>query len=151
EQNDDLEAVLRGDDATAMTFLQLLPHPADIVESLRVVEVKEWPRLLRLVAHERNRAGAVALLEESERAALLALLEPSEIGKLVQNLETDDAADVIEELDPQEQRQALQSLKPEDRAQVEELLQFAPDTAGGLMQLERAQVKRNDSVDDAIA
>src|SRR5262249_30268060 len=89
--------------------------------------------------------------EESERAALLALLEPSEIGKLVQNLETDDAADVIEELDPQEQRQALQSLKPEDRAQVEELLQFAPDTAGGLMQLERAQVKRNDSVDDAIA
>ncbi len=151
EHNDDLEAVLRGDDATASTFLRLLPHPADIVESLRVVEVKEWPRLLRLVPDDANRAEAVALFEESERAALLGLLDKSEIAKLVQNLETDDAADVIEELEPQEQREALQSLQPEERAQVEELLQFAPDTAGGLMQVERAQVKKSATIDDAIA
>lgn len=149
--NEDLEAVLRGDDATAATFLRLLPHPADVVESLRVVEVKEWPRLLRLVSDESERAEAVALLEESERGALLELLEPEEIGRLVRNLETDDAADVIEELEPQEQREALQGLEPEERAQVEELLQFAPDTAGGLMQMERAQVQRGATVQDAIA
>src|SRR5215213_3596396 len=104
--SDDLQAVLRGDDATASTFLRLLPHPADVVESLRVIEVKEWPRLLRLVPDEAERAEAIALLEESERAALLGLLEPEEIGRLVRNLETDDAADVIEELPPQEQREA---------------------------------------------
>jgi magnesium transporter len=149
--NDDLEAVLRGDDATAATFLRLLPHPADVVESLRVVEVKEWPRLLRLVPDESERAEAISLLEESERGALLELLEPDEIGRLVRNLETDDAADVIEELEPQEQREALQSLQPEERAQVEELLQFAPDTAGGLMQVERAQVQKGATVADAIA
>ena len=151
DHNDDLEAVLRGDDATAATFLRLLPHPADVVESLRVVEVKEWPRLLRLVSDEAERAEAVALLEESERAALLELLAPDEIGRLVRNLETDDAADVIEELEPQEQREALQSLQPEERAQVEELLQFAPDTAGGLMQVERAQVHKDATVETAIA
>jgi magnesium transporter len=149
--NDDLEAVLRADDATAGSFLRLLPHPADVVESLRVVEVKEWPRLLRLVADEAERAEAVALLEESERSALLDLLQPDEIGRLVRNLETDDAADVIEDLTPSEQRQALQSLQPEERAQVEELLQFAPDTAGGLMQIERAQVQKGATVEDAIA
>lgn len=149
--NEDLEAVLRGDDATAATFLRLLPHPADVVESLRVVEVKEWPRLLRLVPDESERAEAVALLEESERGALLELLEPEEIGRLVRNLETDDAADVIEELEPREQREALQGLEPEERAQVEELLQFAPDTAGGLMQMERAQVQKDAAIQDAIA
>jgi magnesium transporter len=149
--NDDLEAVLRSDDGTAQAFLRLLPHPADVVESLRVVEVSEWPRLLRLVADDAERAEAVALLEESERAALLELLQPEEIGLLVRNLETDDAADVIEDLAPSEQREALQSLQPEERAQVEELLQFAPDTAGGLMQVERAQVQRNATVEDAIA
>ncbi len=148
--SDDLQAVLRGDDATASTFLRLLPHPADVVESLRVVEVKEWPRLLRLVPDEVERAEAISLLEESERAALLGLLDPEEIGRLVRNLETDDAADVIEELPPQEQREALQSLQPEERAQVEELLQFAPDTAGGLMQMERAQVQRGASINEAI-
>jgi magnesium transporter len=149
--NDDLEAVLCGDDATAANFLRLLPHPADVVESLRVVDIKEWPRLLRLVLDEGERAEAVALLEESERGALLELLEPEDIGRLVRNLETDDAADVIEELEPQEQREALQSLQPEERAQVEELLQFAPDTAGGLMQVERAQVSEDQNIEDAIA
>lgn len=149
--NDDLEAVLRADDATASSFLRLLPHPADVVESLRVVEVAEWPRLLRLVADESERAETVALLEEPERQALLILLDPGEIGQLVKNLETDDATDVIEDLDPQEQREALQSLAPEERAQVEELLQFAPDTAGGIMQTELASVKRAASVQDAIA
>ena len=149
--NDDLEAVLRADDATAASFLRLLPHPADVVESLRVVEVSEWPRLLRLVTDDAERAEAVSLLEEPERQALLILLDPGEIGQLVKNLETDDATDVIEDLDPQEQREALQSLTPEGRAQVEELLQFAPDSAGGLMQTELASVKKTQTVQDAIA
>ncbi len=149
--NDDLEAVLRADDATATSFLRLLPHPADVVESLRAVEIAQWPRLLRLVADEAERAEAVALLEEPERQALLILLDPGEIGELVKNLETDDATDVIEDLDPQEQREALQSLAPAERAQVEELLQFAPDTAGGLMQTELASVRKAQTVQDAIA
>ncbi|MCC7071694.1 MAG: magnesium transporter [Deltaproteobacteria bacterium] len=149
--NDDLEAVLRADDATATSFLRLLPHPADVVESLRAVEIAQWPRLLRLVADEAERAEAVALLEEPERQALLILLDPGEIGELVKNLETDDATDVIEDLDPQEQREALQSLAPAERAQVEELLQFAPDTAGGLMQTELAGVRKAQTVQDAIA
>src|SRR3990167_9102350 len=105
--NDDLEAVLRGDDATAASFLRLLPHPAEVVESLRVLEVSEWPRLLRLVSDDAERAEAVALLEEPERQALLILLDPGEIGQLVKNLETDDATDVIEDLEPQERREAL--------------------------------------------
>jgi magnesium transporter len=149
--NDDLEAVLRADDVTASSFLRLLPHPADVVESLRVVEVKEWPRLLRLVLDEGERAEAVALLEEGERAALLEMLEPDEIGRLVKNLETDDAVDLVEELDPPERREALQSLQPEERKTVEELLQYAPDTAGGLMQTERAQVHQTATVETAIA
>lgn len=149
--NDDLEAVLRADDATAGSFLRLLPHPADVVEALRVLEVSEWPRLLRLVADEAERAEAVALLEEPERQALLILLDPGEIGRLVKNLETDDATDVIEDLEPHEQRQALQSLEPAERAQVEELLQFAPDSAGGLMQTELASVNKTQTVQDAIA
>jgi magnesium transporter len=148
--NDDLEAVLRADDVTAGAFLRLLPHPADVVESLRVVPIIEWPRLLRLVADESERAEALSLLEESERQALLVLLEPDEIGRMLKNLETDDAADVIEDLEPQDQREALQSLKPEERAQVEELLQFAPDTAGGLMQVEMAVVEKTATVDDAV-
>jgi magnesium transporter len=106
---------------------------------------------LQLVPDEAERADVVALLEEGERAAFLVLLEPSEIGRLVRNLVTDDAADVIEDLAPSEQKEALQGLEPTERQQVESLLQYAPDSAGGLMQVERAQVHASDTVDTAIA
>jgi magnesium transporter len=150
-QNDDLEAVLLADDGTAGAFLRLLPHPADVVEALRAVAIKEWPRLLRLVLDDAERAETVALLEEDERSRLLDLLDADEIGRLIKNLDSDDATDVIEDLGPAEQKEALASLHPEERAQVEELLQYAPDSAGGIMQVERAQVSQGGSVDDAIA
>lgn len=149
--NDDLEAVLLADDGTTQAFLRLLPHPADVVEALRAVDVKHWPRLLRLVSDESERGETVALLEEDERGRLLDLLEPEEIGQLIKNLDSDDATDVLEDLTPSDQQEALQSLLPADRAQVEELLRYEPDTAGGIMQVERAQVKVSETVTDAIA
>ncbi len=149
--SDDLEAVLLADDATAQAFLRLLPHPADVVEALRAVEVKQWPRLLRLVGDDTERAETVALLEEDERGRLLELLEPEEIGQLIRNLDSDDATDVLEDLTPSDQKEALLSLLPAERAQVEELLRYEPDTAGGIMQVERAQVRQAETVDDAVA
>jgi magnesium transporter len=148
--NDDLDAILLGDDDNAAAFLRLLPHPADIVEILRAVDLRHWPRLLRLVFDEGERAETVTLLDEGERQALLSLLSSEEIGQLVKNLETDDATDVLEDLSPRDQAEALQSLLPADRERVEELLRFDPDTAGGLMQIERAQVKITATVQDAI-
>lgn len=149
--NDDLAAVLLADDGTAQAFLRLLPHPADVVEALRAVDVRHWPRLLRLVSDETERGETVALLEEDERDRLLDLLNPAEIGQLIKNLDSDDATDVLEDLTPSDQKEALLSLLPADRAQVEELLRYEPDTAGGIMQVERAQVKVSETVTDAIA
>ncbi|MDP2339388.1 MAG: magnesium transporter [Deltaproteobacteria bacterium] len=148
--NDDLEAVLLADDGTAAAFLRLLPHPADVVEALRAVDVKQWPRLLRLVSDDSERAETVALLEEDERGRLLEMLGPEEIGQLIKNLDSDDATDVLEDLEPSEQKEALLSLLPHERAQVEDLLRYEPDTAGGIMQVERAQVKQTETVDDAV-
>ncbi len=148
--NDDLAAVLLADDVTAGAFLRLLPHPADVVEALRAVDLDHWPRLLRLVVDDVERAETVAILEEDERSRLLDLLPADEIGVLIRNLDSDDATDVLEELEPSEQKEALQALSADDRARVEELLRYPPDTAGGIMQVERAQVLRTQTVDDAV-
>ncbi len=147
----DIAAVLVGDDSVAATYLALLPHPADVLESLRTVDVERWPRLLRLVRDDAERADVVALLDDAERAALLPLLAPGEIATLLRNLESDDAADVIEDLPTAAQEQTLAGLPADERAGIERLLRFAPDTAGGLMQVERAQVRVGDDVAAAIA
>ena len=148
--NDDLAAVLLADDVTAGAFLRLLPHPADVVEALRSVDLDHWPRLLRLVSDDSERAETVALLEEDERSQLLDMLPAEEIGVLIKNLDSDDATDVLEDLEPADQKEALQALSADERALVEELLRYDPDTAGGIMQVERAQVRRSQTVDDAV-
>ena len=149
--NADLEAVLRSDDAIASAFLRLLPHPADLVEALRALQVREWPRVLRLVPNDAERAEAVALLDEGERLERISLLGPGELAAVLRQLDSDDVVDVLADLTPSEQETALAGLPDAERAQVEQLLTYAPDTAGGLMQVERAQVRRGATIDEAIA
>lgn len=149
-ETQDLEAVLLGEDVHAKAFLHLLSHPADILDALQEVEITHWPRLLRLVEDEERRAEVVAMLDDGDRDRLLDLMPPQEIGQLVREMETDDAADVVGDLEPHEQIEALEQLTAADRAQVERLLAYPEDSAGGIMQLERAQVTRDATVAGAI-
>jgi len=149
--DDDLSAILRGDDATARTFLSLVQHPADITESLRALEPEEWPRVLTLVDDEETRAEIVALFDDHEREQLFEHLDNKAIGSLIRDMESDDAADVVGELEPADRTEALSALPLEERRAVEELLTYRADSAGGIMQLERAQVRQDATVADAIA
>jgi magnesium transporter len=126
-------------------------HPADVVEALRSVPANEWPRLLSLIPDEQERAEVVAKLDEAERDAVLDKLSNEEIANLVENMESDDAADLIGELDPFEQRQTLANLTDEDREQVEHLLTYPEDSAGGIMQLERVDATSETTVAQTVA
>ncbi len=146
----DLRAILRGDDFTARAFLRLVVHPADVVESLRAVEPDEWPRLLRLIPDTEIRAEVITELDEGERDLLFEHLDARELGPLLREMESDDAADIVGELEPDDARDALVYLEDDDRADVERLLTYPEDSAGGIMQVERAQVHEGALVQDAI-
>jgi magnesium transporter len=147
---DDLRAILRAEDADVQAFLRLVSHPADIAEALDAVKPEEWPRILRLVDDDEVRAEIVALLDESETEALVEYLSPSEVADLATEMESDDAADLVGELDPEEQKQALEQMPAEERAEVEQLLRYPEDSAGGIMQVEFAQVQSSDTVAQTI-
>lgn len=147
---DDLRAVLRGEDDACAAFLKLIGHPADIAEALLSLDPEEWPRILRLVSDDETRAEVVSMLDESETEALVEHLSPDEIAPLLRAMESDDAADLVGELEPDERRAALDTLSAEERADVETLLSFPEDSAGGIMQTERVQVASTATVGDAI-
>jgi magnesium transporter len=146
----DLLAVLEGDDGTAQAFLRLVKHPADIVESLRVVDIDQWPRLLNLLADDETRAGVLAEVDEDEREELLEVLPDEQIPALLVEMESDDAADLVGYLEPEERTAALSALPEEDRREIEELLTSGEETAGGIMQLERADVNADATIQATI-
>ena len=144
---EDVRAVLEGDSDVARQFLRLVTHPADIADALSAVSAKEWPDLLQLIEDDEVRAEVVTHFDDAETEWLLRHLDPKDIPALVREMETDDAADLIAELSPSDQQQTLAALDDDDRKDVEKLLTFPEDSAGGIMQTEMVVVDIDDTVD----
>lgn len=130
--------------------LASINHAADIIEFFREIDPEQWPALLRLIDDPDVRAEVVAGFDRHEWKLLLPRLTPDEVAGVIKQLETDDAADLLASIPLPERFNALKMLSQKERAQVQQLLHYPPDSAGGLMQLELALVKEDALVSDAI-
>lgn len=90
-------------------------------------------------------------LDAPSQADLLLCIRPSEQPGLIRILAPDDAADVIQST-PAEQKETLLALLDErTRVEVNALLAYAEDDAGGLMNPRFARLRPEMSADEAIA
>lgn len=137
-----------GREADLSLFLELL-HPADVAELLARIDGDKAVAILGLLGHERA-AEAISELDHDDQERLFPLLAPKELGLIVGELETDDATDLIQEMDELTRRQVLAQLPLEDRREVQQLLAYDPDSAGGIMQTELVSVPIDATVADAL-
>jgi magnesium transporter len=111
---------LAGDDPhDAADILEALDEEgaADLLQELPVEEAGD-------VLDEMHPEAAADVLQE---------LLPDEAAALVSEMETDQAVDLIGALDAEERTAVLSSLDPRTAREVERLLIYAADTAGGMM------------------
>ncbi len=124
-------------------------HPSDLADVLEHLEEPDRVRLLSLLPAG-PASDALAEMEDVEQpGALLAQLEPERIAELVSELADDDAADLIGELEPEDQARVLASV--DDPVEIEELLHYPPDTAGGIMTRELVAVSSDLTAGAALA
>ena len=116
-------------------------HFADVAEILDEVNWDEAVYLVRLLDSEKT-AVALMELDDDVRERLLESLTPKEIAEEVEEMDTDDAVDVIAELDEDTQRAVIDHIEDEEHvADIQEMLQYDEDSAGGLMAKELIKVK----------
>jgi len=147
---EELVELLNKDDATIRDHIKSIVHTADINELFRQIDINEWPRLLRLIDDDEVRAAVVFGFDRDEWKKLLPLLTPQEIADVIKELETDDAADLLADVPVTKRIEALHLLSQKERRQVQQLLRYPEDSAGGIMQLELALVTENATITDAI-
>lgn len=87
---------------------------------------------------QQSRRDIASALSESERLEALGELPP------------DDLVDQLEELPAEEQARVIATLEAEEAKEVEELLQYAPETAGGMMTTEFISVRSHFSSREAL-
>ncbi|MEO1232592.1 MAG: magnesium transporter, partial [Myxococcota bacterium] len=129
----------QGEEALLIVVIQLLARlPGD--KAMTVVD---------LIGREQA-AEAISELDHDDQERLFTLIGTKELSALVGVLETDDATDLIQEMDEETQRRVLAGMSARDRTDIQQLLRYEPDTAGGLMQTELVTVPIDANVGEAV-
>ncbi|MBI5327435.1 MAG: magnesium transporter [Deltaproteobacteria bacterium] len=124
-------------------------HPSDIAKLLANLEEEETIYTFGLL--EPQMASAVLLeVDEHIREKLIASISRTELTEIVDEMATDDAADVIAELPQEEAKTVLEGIGWEESAEVQKLLKYPEDTAGGIMQTELVMVNEDATIQETI-
>jgi magnesium transporter len=123
-------------------------HPSDLADVLSALDEPTRVRVISELPTEL--AGrALAEMEAVEHPEdLLLAVGPEYAAELVEELPTDDAADLVGELTVAQREAVLEEVT--DRAEVEELLRYPEDSAGGLMSTDVVAVREDATVAGAI-
>lgn len=115
-------------------------HPAKVAGMLEGLPPIERSKVWSMV--ETERAGKVlTYLHDEIRTALAQELDPDDLVASVQSLELDDLVDLIQTLPPALGRELLQTTQGGRRQQLESMLSYAQDSAGGLMNMDAIEVR----------
>ncbi len=118
-------------------------HYADLAEIIDELSTDEGVYLIKLLDSEKT-SDVITELDEDIRERILESLSVKEIAEEVEELDTDDAVDLIAELSEERQAEVIAQIEDEARVQdIQELLSYDEDSAGGLMAKELVKVNEN--------
>jgi magnesium transporter len=97
---------------------------------------------------------AVQVFDEPEltrhRCAIISRIEPRKVGPLIEAMSADQQADLFREVPPEERPRLLATVSDPTRLALNKLLQYPPETAGGIMTTEFVSVPSDWGVDQTL-
>ncbi len=123
-------------------------EPADLADVLAALDEDERVVVVQALPPELSSQALAELPEDAHAEHTLAALSPARAAEIVEALEDDDAAGILRELEPEKQEAILQEV--EDRSEVERLLRYEEETAGGRMTTHLVAVRDNATAAEAL-
>lgn len=124
-------------------------HAADLADVVEALPAERVGDFLRALPAGRT-AQVLEYLDEELRAEFLEHVSTEQAAEIISEMTPDDRADVLEALEDETADEILHDLPEQARAETEKLLQYEPDTAGGLMTTEFVSVPQSLSIEDAL-
>jgi magnesium transporter len=125
-------------------------HPADIAWVFRHLSPGERSNVFNIVAQSSEIGDFLSELDLAIMLELVEDLTPKFMVAIIKEMASDDAADLLEALPDEFANEIRQLMGKEDREEVDDLMQYHPETAGGLMSPDFMALDEELSVGDAI-
>jgi magnesium transporter len=124
-------------------------HPADLADIVEDLSPDDREAIFETIDSE-VAAEALSEVEPEIQASILESLETEKAADIVEEMAPHEAADALAELEEQTSEEILEEMEPEPKTEVEELLEFAENSAGGLMNTEYVALPENATVAEAM-
>jgi magnesium transporter len=125
-------------------------HPADLADIVEDLSPDDREAIFETIDSE-VAAETLSEIEPDVQASILESLETEKAADIVEEMSPHEAADVLAGLEEQTSEDILEEMEVEPKAEVEELLEYKENSAGGLMNTEYVALPDNTTVEGAMA
>ncbi len=124
-------------------------HPADLATIIDQLAPRDRAGVLASLDDEAV-ADAIEEMEPETQVEVLEDLEPERAADILEEMSPDDAADLVADLSETARDEILALMERDEAAEVQELLGYPEDTAGGIMTTEFVSVPEHLTASETI-
>jgi len=147
---DTIERLYRRGATRPMRRIMAKLHPADLAAVLGVLPEGHVSPVFKTIADERMAGEVLVQLVPRARDIVLEEIPLSLLGPVFEQLPPDELTDLVQQLSPEYAEQLKALLELDSKKELEDLLQYSHDTAGGIMTTDVFALDEDVSIQDAI-
>lgn len=147
---DSIRRLLRRNATTHLRKIVNKTHAADLSIVFRSLSIPDQQQLLDLIDDLEQKGTLFSELDEDTFLDLSDVLEMDEIVEILEHMPTDDVADLLGQLPDEKSDTILEKMKNEGSEEIEDLLRYQDDTAGGIMVTDYIALREETTAKEAI-
>jgi magnesium transporter len=124
-------------------------HPSDLADILEDLAPRDRAGVLAALNNEAV-ADAMEEMEPDTQVDVLEDLAPERAADILEEMSPDDAADLVADLDQDTRDEILAHMEADEAEEVQELLGYPEDSAGGIMTTEYIALEEHLTASEAI-
>jgi len=128
-----IKRLLRRGAASHLSKIVNKTHAADLSVVFRSLSLPHQQQLFEMITDVQQKGILLSELDEDAVVDLIEIMQIDAVVQIIENMPTDDVADLIGQLSEEKSQAILDKMKTAGSEEVEDLLRYDDDTAGGIM------------------
>lgn len=145
-----IKRLLRRDAASYLRKIVNKTHAADLSIVFRSLSLADQRKLFDMIEDTEQKGVLFRELDEDTFLQIIEDMPPDSVVEILESMPTDDIADLIGRLPEEKSEVLLERMKKEGLEEVESLLRYDDDTAGGIMTPDFIALRQNVTARQAI-